>query len=79
MTTEELNNDIKKLSLRYKKWLGTSDAWGEQKDMYIELERLYMADPMAEYISHISLKRMISLNHALRAVPFHQFYLINLD
>lgn len=80
MTQSELNKAIKKLYKEYSNLsaFGTSDAteyWQKHDQFKKQFVLLYREDTGAEMLTISSLKMMITLNHSLRAVPFHYFYL----
>ena len=79
MTRSELNRDIKRLYKAYRGLtsigIAEADYWAKHEQYKQELARLHRVDTECELLTLTSLKMMITLNHSLRAVPLHHFYL----
>ena len=83
MTKQELNRDIKKLWLRYKKeylnrepdqfWTEKIAAEREKiySEMKTELRRLYNADPEKTSTTPINTLRLVRINQTLVVIPLH--------
>ena len=80
MTRLKLNRAIKKLYKEYNNLsaIGTATSteyWQKHDQFKKQFILLYREDTRGELLTLLSLKMMITLNHSLRAVPFHYFYI----
>ena len=71
MTKHELNRDVKRL---YKQYIN-SISFDTSEKMIREYKRIYYADPKGEYLTNLSLRMMIRMNHTFRIIPLHQMYI----
>ena len=79
MTKREYNAKIARLFRDYKAWLGMPNiSWADAKacdnvreDICQRLNILWNVDPELEYVTLLSLKRLLVLNQSLRVIQLH--------
>ena len=73
MTKKELNRDVKRCWRTYHTELA-GGAFGFSDELKDELERLLRVDGEMEYLTYLSAKMLLRMNHAVRAVPLHTMF-----